>query len=172
MSKKLSRETLKECCEQFDTLTYGSTGVKAPCFCGSSEHSSREFSEDLTTTFRNTCKNIMRMVEDSDNVPALEKQIKSLQHAFKAQAARIEILNGLLSLDPKPSVEVEASLKLLERSHLDLINEANHKFPHVVFIFCDDDQRIKDIRWVKQVEGFEISQDLVSSQSDKEADKQ
>lgn len=172
MSKKLSRETLKECCEQFDTLTYGSTGIKAPCFCGSSEHASREFSEDLTTTFKNTCKNIMRMVEDSDNVPGLEKQIKSLQHAFKSQAARIEILHGILKLDPEPSTEVETALKLLERSHLDLVQGSTAKLPHVMFVFVDEDQRIKNISWIKEIGELETNQALVSSQSDTKADKQ
>lgn len=173
MSKKISKETLKELCEQFDTLAYGSIGIKAPCFCMHPDHSSREFIEDVTTTFKYTCDNIMRTVESSDDIPGLKKQIKALQEAFKSQATRLEILNGILNLDPDPSPEVHAALAIIERSHLELLKEGTAKFPHVVFVFQDEAERVKNISWVAKVEGFDVNPDpFVSARSDKASKKQ
>lgn len=171
MSRKITKEILKELCEQFDTLTYGSTGMKAPCFCGHNDHITREFSDDVLVDFKRTCRNIIAMIEDSGQVLTLEKQVKSLQEAFKSQAIRIEILNGILNLDPDPSPESEAALALIQRAHMELIQETNMKFAHVVFIYCDEEERIRDIKWVKQIDGFKVNRADVNSQSDKAEDK-
>lgn len=172
MSKKMSKETLKELCEQFNVLTYGSTGLKAPCFCGANDHIAREFSDDITTDFKQTCENIVRMVEESEKAPDLEKQIKALQEAYKNQAARLEIVNGILNLDPNPSNEVAAALTILDRPHLELISEDTVKMPHVVLIQYTEDRQIDGIKWIKHVESADLKKDLVSSQSDKAKDSQ
>ena len=167
MNRKITKESLKSICETFNDLSYGTTGIRASCICHcyNGDHSERNYANDRTYDndtveyFIKTCKNISELiVEDSDKHVKLEEQVKALQEAYKSIVTRLDLIKGILHLDPHPSEETKAAL-LLADSNLEYFgtDPSVKDLPHFVFVKYYDNGEITDIKWIRYASGAGIS---------------